>query len=426
MEYFRVEGGRPLKGTVRVQGAKNSALPLLAATLLSRGETILRNCPDLTDVTVALDILTCLGCRVGREGDAVRVDTSTLSGCVIPDRLMGRMRASVLFLGALLARIGEVRAGWPGGCALGARPIDLHLGAFRTLGALVLDREDLLCCESAGLRGRTICLPFPSVGATENAMLCACGARGATEVRNAAREPEVMDLQCFLRAMGAEVHGAGTDRIRIQGGKPLHPTDYTVMPDRIAAATFLCAVASAGGEGELTAVCSQDLKPVLAALENAGCGIGKEPSRLVIRAERPLQGIGRLTTGPWPAFPTDAQPLLAAALAGGEGTTEIVETVFERRFRYARGLRTMGADIRIAGDTAYLRGAHLCGGSVTAEDLRGGAALTVAALGAAGESRIGGLIHIDRGYCRLEKDLSALGATIRRVRKPFGTRTSET
>ena len=425
MEYFRVEGGRPLEGTVRVQGAKNSALPLLAATLLARGETVLRNCPDLTDVTAALDILTCLGCRVCREGDAVRVDTSTLSGCVIPDGLMGRMRASVLFLGALLARTGEVRAGLPGGCVLGARPIDLHLGAFRTLGALVLDGEGCLSCESAGLQGRTICLPFPSVGATENAMLCACGARGISEIRNAAREPEIVDLQSFLRSMGAKITGAGTNRIVIHGGKPLHPTDYTVMPDRIAAATCLCAVASAGGEGEATEVSLRDMVPVLTALEHAGCGIRKEPNRLIIRAKQPLRGIGRLTTGPWPAFPTDAQPLLAAALAGGEGISEIVETVFERRFRYAQGLRTMGADIEVAGDTVYLRGAHLHGGAVTATDLRGGAALTIAALGAEGESRIGGLAHIDRGYCRLEKDLSALGATVRRIREPCGTRTSD-
>ena len=425
MEYFRVEGGRPLEGTVRVQGAKNSALPLLAATLLARGETVLRNCPDLTDVTAALEILTCLGCRVSREGDAVRVDTSTLSGCVIPDGLMGRMRASVLFLGALLARTGEVRAGWPGGCVLGARPIDLHLGAFRTLGALVLDREGCLSCESAGLQGRMLCLPFPSVGATENAMLCACGARGMTEIRNAAREPEIVDLQNFLRSMGADICGAGTERIMIRGGKPLYATDYTVMPDRIAAATYLCAVASAGGEGELTEACPEDLSPVLTALEAAGCAVLKESDRMVVRADRPLQGIGRLITGPWPAFPTDAQPLLAAALAGGEGTTEIVETVFERRFRYVRGLRTMGADIRVAGDTAHLQGACLRGGAVTATDLRGGAALTIAALGAEGESRIGGLAHIDRGYRSLEKDLSALGASIRRVREPCGTRTSD-
>ncbi len=426
MEYFRVEGGRPLEGTVRVQGAKNSALPLLAATLLARGETVLRNCPELTDVAAALDILACLGCRAGREGDTVRVDTSTLSGCVIPDGLMGRMRASVLFLGALLARIGEAHTGWPGGCALGARPIDLHLGAFRTLGALVLDRGSLLSCESAGLRGRMLCLPFPSVGATENAMLCACGARGVTVIRNAAREPEIVDLQNFLRSMGAEVHGAGSGRILIRGGKPLHPTDYTVMPDRIAAATFLCAVASAGGEGELTGVCSRDLIPVLASLETAGCAISKEADRLVIRVKRPLRGIGRLTTGPWPAFPTDAQPLLAAALAGGEGTTEIVETVFERRFRYAGGLRAMGADLRVAGDTAYLSGRPLRGAEVKAADLRGGAALTIAALGAEGESRIGGLDHIDRGYRGLEKDLSALGASIRRIRSTSGTKSSDT
>ena len=416
MDYFRIMGGRPLRGTLRVQGAKNSALPLLAATLLAPGESVLRRCPDLTDVRTALSILACLGCRVRREGDAVRVDAAPLSGCQIPDGLMGRMRASVLFLGALLARTGEVRSGWPGGCALGARPIDLHIRAFQALGVRVLDQEGRLSCESACLRGRRLCLPFPSVGATENAMLCACGAQGATEICNAAREPEIVDLQGFLRAMGAEVTGGGTDRVTVRGGRPLRPADYTVMPDRIAAATALCAAASAGGEIALTEIRTADLEPVLAALETAGCRILREPDRAAIRAERPLRGIGRLTTGPWPCFPTDAQPLLAAALAGGEGVTEIVETVFERRFRYAAGLRAMGADLEVEGSTARLTGRPLRGGAVEAPDLRGGAALTIAALGASGESRITGLPHIDRGYRRLEEDLRALGADIRRVR----------
>lgn len=416
MDYFRITGGRPLRGTLRVHGAKNSALPLLAATLLAEGESILRRCPDLTDVRTALSILACLGCRVCREGDAVRVDTSTLAGCQIPDGLMGRMRASVLFLGALLARTGQARSGWPGGCALGARPIDLHIRAFQALGARVLDREGGLFCESPCLRGRRLCLPLPSVGATENAMLCACGACGVTEICNAAREPEIADLQGFLRAMGAEVTGGGTDRVIIRGGRPLRPADYSVMPDRIVAATALCAVASAGGEGELMDLRPRDLEPVLAALEAAGCRILRGHDRVCIRAEGPLRGIGRLTTGPWPGFPTDAQPLLAAALAGGEGVTEIVETVFERRFRYAAGLRAMGADLTVEGSTARVTGRPLHGAAAEAPDLRGGAALTIAALGARGESRITGLPHIDRGYRRLEEDLGALGADIRRVR----------
>ena len=416
MDYFRIMGGRPLRGTVRVHGAKNSALPLLAATLLARGESVLRRCPDLTDVTTALNILACLGCRVCREGDTVRVDTGPLSRCAVPDGLMGRMRASVLFLGALLARTGEAHAGWPGGCALGDRPIDLHIRAFQALGAQVLDREGRLSCQSAGLRGRRLYLPFPSVGTTENAMLCACGAQGVTEILNAAREPEIADLQGFLRAMGAEVSGGGTDRVTVRGGRPLHPAEYTVMPDRVVAATYLCAVASAGGEGEVLDARPEDLGPVLDALARAGCALRTEPRRVIIRARRPLKGIGRLTTGPWPAFPTDAQPLLAAALAGGQGTTEIEETVFDRRFRYADGLRAMEADLEIQGRVARITGRPLRGASVRAEDLRGGAALTVAALAAEGESRVTGLSHIDRGYRRLEEDLTALGADIRRVR----------
>ena len=416
MDYFRVEGGRRLQGTIRVHGAKNSALPILAATLLAEGESVLRRCPDLADVRTALCILSCLGCRVSRRGDEVRVDAAPLAGARIPDGLMGRMRASVLFLGALLARRGEVRAGWPGGCALGRRPIDLHIRAFQALGARVLDREGTLSCRSACLRGRRLYLPLPSVGATENAMLCACGAHGVTEIWNAAREPEIADLQGFLRAMGAEVSGAGTDRVVIRGGRPLRPAAYTVMPDRIVAATYLCAAAAAGGEVTLLDARSEDLVPVLAALEAAGCVLIRSPDRLTLRAERPLRGIGTVTTGPWPGFPTDVQPLLAAALAGGEGLTEIVETVFDRRFRYAEGLRAMGADLRVEGTRARIAGRPLRGARMTAEDLRGGAALTIAALGAAGESEIAGLPHIDRGYRRLEADLRALGAEIRRVR----------
>ena len=416
MDYFRIEGGRPLRGTVGVHGAKNSALPLLAATLLARGESVLRRCPDLADVWTALGILSCLGCRVARTGEDVVIDTAPLCGSAIPDGLMGRMRASVLFLGALLARTGEAQAGWPGGCALGDRPIDLHIRAFQALGATVLDRDGRLSCRSASLRGRRLYLPIPSVGATENAMLCACGAAGVTEICNAAREPEIEDLQGFLRAMGASVQGGGTDRVVIRGGLPLHPADYAVMPDRIVASTYLCAVAAAGGEGELTDVRPGDLAPVLAALEAAGCQVRREPTRIILQADRPLRGIGALTTGPWPAFPTDAQPLLAGALAGGTGETVIRETVFDRRFRYAEGLRAMGADLTVEGTTARLVGRPLRGAAVTATDLRGGAALTIAALGAAGESRITGLSHIDRGYRRLEEDLSSLGAAIKRVR----------
>lgn len=340
------------------------------------------------------------------------VDTSCRTGSAVPDGLMGQMRASVLFLGSLLASGGEAVASWPGGCALGPRPIDLHIRAFQALGAEVRDQDEHLVCRAARLRGRRLSLPFPSVGATENAMLAACGASGVTEIYHAAREPEIEDLQGFLQALGADVTGAGTNRITVRGGKPLHPGEYTVMADRIVTATYLCAAASAGGEAELLGADGTALLPVLDALEAAGCQVGWEPDRLWLRRTRPMRGIGSVRTAPYPGFPTDAQPLLAAALAGGEGETCITETIFDRRFRYAEGLCAMGADIRLAGNSAYITGAPLHGARVKAADLRGGAALVLAALGAAGESEISGLDHLDRGYAGLEEALTALGGRI--------------
>lgn len=414
MEFFEIEGGVPLQGGVRIHGAKNSALPILAACVLAPGESVIHACPVLSDTAAALDILACLGCRVRREGETVLVDASCLKSCAVPDAMMGRMRASVLFLGALLAREGRAEAGGPGGCALGDRPIDLHFLAFRRLGAQASDREGKLTCRSARLRGGGITLPFPSVGATENAMLAACGALGDTVIRNAAREPEILDLQGFLRAMGASVTGAGTECIRIRGGMPLHPAEYTVMPDRIVAATYLCAAASAGGEIEVLEAEAGTLTTVLRALEAGGCRVRTGAGRIGLLAREPLRGVGRIRTGPYPGFPTDAQPLLTAALAGGTGITEITETVFDRRFGYLEGLRAMGADVQVRGETARVVGRPLHGAGVRAKDLRGGAALTIAALGAEGVSRIRSLSYLDRGYQALEEGLNALGARIRR------------
>ena len=394
MDYFAVEGGRPLEGRVFVHGAKNSALPLLAATLLADGESVLHNCPDLTDISAALGILSGLGCRVRREGATVMVDPTCRRGHTIPDELMGQMRASVLFLGSLLARDGEAVACWPGGCALGARPIDLHIRAFQALGAQVRSWNGRLSFYGPRLHGRRLALPIPSVGASENAMLAACGAQGITVIDNPAREPEIVDLQGFLRSMGAQVSGAGTGEITIQGGCRLHAGEYTVMADRIVGAPHPCAGGGPRGGG------GQGGPP------RGGPGAG------------PLGGVGSLCTGPYPACPTEAQPLLAAALAGGTGKSRITETIFDRRFRYTEGLCAMGAAIQVEGDTAYILGRPLHGAQVAATDLRGGAALTVAALGAQGPSRIWGLDHVDRGYEGLETALAALGGNIRRETGP--------
>lgn len=416
MEYFAVEGPRPLQGCVTIQGAKNSALPILAATLLADGESVIHNCPALTDCAVALEILSCLGCRVRREGTTVTVDTTHRRGHTIPDDLMGRMRASVLFLGALLARDRAAVACWPGGCALGARPIDLHLRAFQGLGAQVRSWNGQLFLTSRGLYGRRLALPIPSVGATENAMLAACGARGVTVLDNPAREPEIVDLQGFLRAIGAKVHGAGSSVITVEGGVPLHGGSYAVMGDRIVAATYLAAAASAGGTVEVTGVDYRHLSTVSAVLREAGCDVQSGAESIRLRRDGPLQGVRPVRTAPYPGFPTDAQAPLMAALTRGKGCTVFVENIFESRYRHVDELSRMGADIRVEGRVAVVYGVpRLHGAQVRATDLRGGAALAVAALGAEGRSELTGVHHIDRGYQSLEGDLRRLGAEIRRI-----------
>ena len=413
MSFYEICGGRPLRGELRVQGAKNSALPILAAALLAPGQSVIRNCPDLSDVTAALEILRLLGCRTVREGDAVLIDASQLTGCGIPDRLMREMRSSAIFLGAILARCGQADLSYPGGCELGPRPIDLHLAGLRDLGAEIREEGGFLHCRADRLRGREVVLRMPSVGATENLMLAACGAEGVTVISNAAREPEIVDLQRFLNAMGARVSGAGSPMITIQGGAPLHPAEHTVMGDRIAAATYLCAVGAAGGELRLTGVDPADLAAVCCCLEEAGCRLHTDGEGLSIAASGRMRGIRTVRTAPYPGFPTDAQAILMAALAGGTGTTMIVENMFDSRYRHVDELARMGADIQLAGRVAVVTGSRLHGAAVRSTDLRGGAALVVAALGAEGVSRVSGLSHIRRGYQGLDDSLSALGADIR-------------
>ena len=417
MSYYEIQGGHPLSGSLAVHGAKNSVLPILAACLLVPGQCVLHNCPDLSDVSVTIDILRLLGCRVDREGDTVTVDASALSRSDIPEHLMREMRSSVIFLGALLARLRTAELSYPGGCELGPRPIDLHLSALRALGAEILEEQGILCCRDAGrLQGREICLSIPSVGATENAMLAACGCSGLTTIVGAAREPEIVDLQGFLQAAGAQVTGAGTSTLSIRGGVPLHPAEYWVMGDRIEAATYLCGCAASRGEIELTGASPDTLAAVLTCLEEAGCALHTEPDRMVLTCSAPLRGIAPVRTAPYPGFPTDAQAILMAALAGGEGATLFVENIFDSRYRHVDELRRMGADIQLAGRAAMVSGVgRLHGASLRSPDLRGGAALVVAALGAEGTSQVSELRHIRRGYQGLDRNLRALGAKMREV-----------
>lgn len=413
MRLWHIRGGRRLSGSVTVQGAKNAVLPLLAATVLAGCETELVHCPRLTDVDTSLDILRALGCEVEREGDTLRVDSRPMTCCEISPELMGRMRSSVVFMGALLARCGEARLSAPGGCRLGERPIDLHLMAMEKLGAHVECRDGEICCRTDGLRGAHIALPFPSVGATENAMLAACGARGRTVISNAAREPEIVELQRFLRRMGADIHGAGGPVVTVEGHRPAERVGWRVMPDRIAAATLLCACAASGGEVELRGAVPAHIAPVTAQLAAMGCRV--ETGRDTIRLSRygVLKGGQTVSTAPYPGFPTDAQPLLMAASLTASGRTVFVENMFEERYRQAEELRRLGADIRLRGRIAVVRGVKaLHGASVHAQELRGGAALAVAALGAEGETLVHDPGYIDRGYEALDDTLRSLGADV--------------
>ena len=413
MSHITIQGGRRLEGTLTVQGAKNSVLPILAATILHPGRTVLRGCPRLSDVEASIRILRHLGCLAGWEGEELVVDTGPMSRGDIPDHLMREMRSSVIFLGAILARLGWAEMSYPGGCELGPRPIDLHLAALRQLGAELKEEGGRLLCGARRMTGREIALSLPSVGATENAILAACGAEGETILFNAAREPEIADLQDFLCAMGCKVRGAGSSTVCVMGRQSTHDAVHTVMPDRIAAATYLSAVAAAGGQVELLGIDYRHLSTVTAALHAAGCQITGGEGRISLRSDGALRSAGTVRTAPYPGFPTDAQAVVMAALLRSQGATVFVENIFENRYRHVDELRRMGADISVADRVAVVTGVpRLFGADVRATDLRGGAALLVAGLAAKGTTRIGDIYHIQRGYADPVGDLRALGAEI--------------
>ncbi len=416
MPVWSVCGGNELRGSAAVQGSKNAVLPILAASLLSGGETRLTNCPRLLDVDASAEILRHLGCRVMQNGGEIVVDSSGMSENHIPHELMLKMRSSVMYMGAILARCGEVRLSTPGGCELGSRPIDLHLAALRALGAEVEETGgEVVCRAGRGLRGTHLNLDFPSVGATENAMLAACAAEGETVITNAAREPEIEDLQRFLCAAGAKISGAGTPEIAVAGFAPRAVTEHRVMPDRIAAATYLCAAAAAGGDVLLTDAVPAHIETVCAALRQMGCAVVAGSSSVRLRRSGAMRACRPVVTKPYPGFPTDAQALLMAASLRADGTSVFVENIFENRFRHVAELRRLGADIRTEGRVAMVTGVRrLTGAPLTACDLRGGAAMVVAALAAEGESTVRDSGHIERGYDRLAGTLRALGADVRR------------
>lgn len=416
MSILRINGGRTLDGVIRVHGSKNSVLPILAASILSKSETVIHNCPDLTDVNAAIKILRRLGCKVKREDDTVWIDSKEMIKCDIPDSLMREMRSSVIFLGAILARTGEAILSLPGGCELGPRPIDMHLSALKALGAEIIEQNGNIICKAKELKGCRIDLATPSVGATENSMLAASCGRGTTVITNAAREPEIWDLQRYLNKIGARVYGAGSSIITVEGCEFGYSTEHKIIPDRIVSATYLCCAASAGGRVKVTGVVPRHLQTVTDALSAMGCTVITGERDIYIRAENKLKAIRPVITRPYPGFPTDAQPPLMAACLKAEGTTVFVENIFQNRYRHVSELLRMGADIRVEGRVAMVTGVKkLCSAPVESTDLRGGASLVVAALGAEGISEISALDHIDRGYESIEKALNSIGAEIIRT-----------
>ena len=411
MKVLSVLGGRPLYGQVQIHGAKNAVLPILAATVATKETCVIRGCPDIRDVDTALEILRYLGCGVDTDGGVIAVNAAGLRRTEIPAGLMEKMRSSVLFLGALLAAEGEAVIYPPGGCVLGARPIDLHISGLRQLGASLLAQGDRLQFQAAKLAGGDVVLPYPSVGATENLLLAATAADDSVRIVGAAREPEISDLAGFLNACGADIRGAGTSVVTVYPAA-LHGADYRVMPDRMEAATYLSAVACAGGELTLRQMRPCHLQAVTERYEAAGCSIRSYDDALCVRAGG-LHAVAPVITGPYPAFPTDAQATLMAALLKADGTSVMEETVFENRYRHVPQLRKLGADIELAGKIARIRGVRsLHGAAMEATDLRGGAAMLTAALGAEGESTLSHIYHMERGYDHMTQNLCRLGAKL--------------
>lgn len=412
MSKFIIEGGKRLEGEVKISGSKNAALPIIAATVLNAGKTILYNVPDIQDVQTMFEIIKDIGGKVIKKRNKIIIDTSQIHTYEIPDNLMRQMRSSVILAGALIGKYHQARFSCPGGCDIGARPIDLHLKGFEKLGVNIREEYGEIVCDVEKIEGTQIHLEFPSVGATENIILASCLGDGTTVITNAAREPEIEDMAKYLNKMGAKINGAGTDRVEIIGVNKLNEISYNIMPDRIEAGTYLAAGAITGGNIKLINVNPEHIEPIINKLEEANCKLIIEKNTIQIEAPKRIKAVD-IKTMPYPGFPTDLQSIFGALLSTAKGTSIITENIFESRYKYIQELNRMGAKIKVEGRTAVIKGTkRIQGANVIASDLRGGAALILEALCAKGITEIDNIHYILRGYEQIEEKLKKLGAKI--------------
>ncbi len=415
MSSYIIEGGHKLEGTVKISGSKNAALPILAATVLNVGKTTLYNVPNIQDTQMMFKILETLGGKVEKKNNKIIIDTSKINKFEIPEELMHKMRSSVILAGALLGRYKKAIFSYPGGCDIGSRPIDLHLRSFEKLGINVVQNYGNIICDAEKIKGEKIDLDFPSVGATENAILASVLAEGTTTITNAAREPEIIDLQNFLNKMGAKIIGAGTNEIQITGVKKLKDISYNIMPDRIETGTFLCLAVATKGNLILENTNAEHITPVITKLQEADCKIEIEKNKIKINSNKKIKALD-IKTMPYPGFPTDMQSVFSAMLTTAKGTSIIVENIFENRFKYTQELNKMGAKITVEGKSAIIRGVRkIYGANVKATDLRGGAALVLAGLSAKGITKVENIEYILRGYENFDKKLRNINANIQMI-----------
>ena len=416
MEKYIINGGNKLCGSVKIQSAKNSVLPILAATVLTDGKVKILNIPHISDVKNMIKILSCLGCKAVYDGDNAIIDSSTADCFEIPSALAHELRSSVFLLGSIISRFHAAKIAYPGGCDIGLRPVDLHLTGLKRLGVKITEKNGYILCKCDKLYGNEIMLDCPSVGATENIILAAVKAEGTTVIKNAAREPEIEDLQNFLNRIGAKVKGAGSGTITIEGVKHLTGCEYQPIPDRIEAGTFLIGAAMCGGEVQVDGAHPENISSLIHKLAENGCKISINNDKIILENHKRLSSVKSIETQPYPGFPTDLQAQFTALCGICEGHSIITENLFETRFKYVPELRKMGADITVIDRTAFVKGIGAYkGATVVAHDLRGGAALVLAGLAAEGRSEIVDISHIDRGYGFFEYKLRNLGADIVRV-----------